>query len=148
MGESLGEDDLQASLFMELLMPDAGCEVLASYDHRYWGEYAAVTENAYGCGKAMYIGCGLSEKLLRKLLAHAAEEAGIDYPAGTSFPVIVRKGTNDAGHIVTYYLNYSPEDVTVKNSTGGTELLSGRYVEKNEKLALGSWEFAIVETEA
>lgn len=148
MGESLGEDDLQASLFMELLMPDAGCEVLASYDHRYWGEYAAVTENAYGRGKAMYIGCGLSEKLLRKLLAHAAEEAGIDYPAGTSFPVIVRKGTNDAGHIVTYYLNYSPEDVTVKNSTGGTELLSGRYVEKNEKLALGSWEFAIVETEA
>lgn len=148
MGESLGEDDLQASLFMELLMPDEGCEVLASYDHKYWGDYAAVTENAYGCGKAMYIGCGLPEKLLRRLLAHAAEEAGIDYPEGISFPVIVRKGTNDAGHIVTYYLNYSPEDVTVKNSTGGTELLSGRYVEKNEKLALGSWEFAIVETEA
>jgi len=146
--DGLSEENLQASLFMELLMPDEGCEVLASYDHRYWGEYAAVTENAYGRGKAMYIGCGLSEKLLRKLLAHAAEEAGIDYPAGISFPVIVRKGTNDAGHIVTYYLNYSPEDVTVKNSTGGTELLSGRYVEKNEKLALGSWEFAIIETEA
>lgn len=147
MGESLGEDDLQASLFMELLMPDAGCEVLASYDHRYWGEYAAVTENAYGRGKAMYIGCGLPEKLLRRLLAHAAEEAGIDYPEGISFPVIVRKGTNDAGHTVTYYLNYSPDDVTADCAGSGTELLDGRYVEKDEKLTLGGWELAIVETD-
>ena len=145
--DGLSEENLQASLFMELLMPDEGCEVLASYDHKYWGEYAAVTENAYGCGKAMYIGCGLPEKLLRRLLAHAAEEAGIDYPEGISFPVIVRKGTNDAGHTVTYYLNYSPDDVTADCAGSGTELLGSRHVEKNEKLTLGGWEFAIVETD-
>ena len=146
--DGLSEEDLQPSLFMELLMPDEGCEVLASYDHKYWGEYAAVTENAYGRGKAMYIGCGLSEKLLRRLLAHAAEETGIDYPEGISFPVIVRRGTNDAGHTIAYYFNYSPDDVSVRNGAGsGTELFTGRTVAENEEMTLNGWQFAIVEME-
>ena len=45
-----------AKVFMELLMPQEA-EVLASYDHYNWKEYAAITKNHYEKGTAIYIGC-------------------------------------------------------------------------------------------
>ena len=42
--------------WMELLLPDTA-RTLAAYDHPQWGNFAAVTENSFGNGKAIYIGC-------------------------------------------------------------------------------------------
>ena len=61
---------------MELVKPE-GADVLVSYDHYAWKDYAAVTRNHYGKGIAQYLGCKTSEKYLQKLLADAMKEAGI-----------------------------------------------------------------------
>ena len=45
-----------ANVFMELLVSE-GAEVLASYEHYNWKDYAAITRNHYGKGLAVYIGC-------------------------------------------------------------------------------------------
>ena len=47
-----------ANVFMELLVSE-GAEVLASYEHYNWKDYAAITRNHYGKGQAVYIGLSL-----------------------------------------------------------------------------------------
>lgn len=42
----------EVKVFMELLMPQEA-EVLVSYDHYNWNEYAAITKNHYGKGIAI-----------------------------------------------------------------------------------------------
>lgn len=37
--------------FLECLRPE-GCEVLLSYQHKNWRQYAAAKETAYGIGRA------------------------------------------------------------------------------------------------
>ncbi|MFQ7553007.1 MAG: beta-galactosidase trimerization domain-containing protein [Blautia marasmi] len=46
---------------MELLVSE-GAEVLASYEHYNWKDYAAITRNHYGKGQAVYIGCMTDEE--------------------------------------------------------------------------------------
>lgn len=52
-GKIIGTSDAcEVKTFMELLIPDSA-EVLASYEHYNWKEYAAITKNHYGNGVAV-----------------------------------------------------------------------------------------------
>lgn len=146
---------LQAELFMELLIPDRGTTVLYSYEHPFWGEYAAAVEGRFGNGRAVYIGCKTSEPVLRVILRHAAEEAGIRIPA-LSWPVTMRKGINDYGRQVIYFLNYSGESRSfIYSLPDGVRLLSSeaaapdvfRAVHTDDVLTLAPWGVEIIETE-
>lgn len=55
-----------ANVFMELLVSE-GAEVLASYEHYNWKDYAAITRNHYGKGQAVYIGCMTDEETLKSV---------------------------------------------------------------------------------
>ena len=57
------DEEAEAKVFMELLMPQEA-EVLASYDHYNWKEYAAITKNHYRKGTAIYIGCMTDDNTL------------------------------------------------------------------------------------
>ena len=81
-------------------------EVLASYDHYNWKEYAAITKNHYGKGTAIYIGCMTDDNTLKAVLTEALNSAEVEIPE-YSWPVIVRKGINDLNKCVRYILNYS-----------------------------------------
>mgnify|MGYP000967367279 FL=1 len=96
-----------AKVFMELLMPQEA-EVLASYDHYNWKEYAAITKNHYEKGTAIYIGCMTDDNTLKAVITEALRSAELELPE-YRWPVIVRKGTNDLGKCVRYILNYSTE---------------------------------------
>lgn len=158
-GSQIPESDdlLKAELFMELLIPDQGT-VLYSYDHPYWKDYAAVVENDCGKGKAIYIGCKVSEPVLRKILNHAANEAGISLLDGITWPVIVRQGTNDLGKKLAYFLNYSADTQTVSYPfKDGTRLLPkpaernsdnqnpAPAISQGEDLTLKPWGVQIIE---
>ena len=146
-----GTADEQAELFMELVKPE-GAEVLASYDHYAWKDYAAVTRNHYGKGTAQYLGCKTSEKYLQKLLADAMKEAGIaDAVQNTEFPVIVRRMKDENGKTVWFYFNYShtPAEVVYIGADGEYLMKENRTfpgidVAAGEKLALGSWDVQII----
>ena len=138
------DEEAEAKVFMELLMPQEA-EVLASYDHYNWKEYAAITKNHYGKGTAIYIGCMTDDNTLKAVLTEALNSAEVEIPE-YSWPVIVRKGTNDLGKCVRYILNYSAEEQKVAyHGADGTELFSEESVQDGESIAVLPWDLKVVE---
>lgn len=144
-GKIIGDcDQGKAEVFMELLVPGEA-EVLAAYDHYNWNGYAAVTKNSYGRGKAVYLGCMTDKNTLEKVLEDILHDAMAEVPE-ERFPVIVRKGRNDFGKTVRYYLNYSASDQTVKyRFPVGTELLSKTEIQSQEDIRIPVWGVKIIE---
>ena len=144
-GTAKGADEkAEAKVFMELLMPQEA-EVLAPYDHYNWKEYAAITKNHYGKGTAIYIGCMTDNNTLKAVLTEALNSAEVEIPE-YSWPVIVRKGTNDLGKCVRYILNYSAEEQKVTyHGADGTELFSEESVQDGEMITVLSWDLKVVE---
>ena len=138
------DEEAEAKVFMELLMPQEA-EVLASYDHYNWKEYAAITKNHYRKGTAIYIGCMTDDNTLKAVLTEAFNSAEVEIPE-YSWPVIVRKGTNDLGKCVRYILNYSAEaQNVVYHGADGTELFSEESVQDGESITVLPWNLKIVE---
>ena len=138
------DEKAEAKVFMELLMPQEA-EVLASYDHYNWKEYAAITKNHYGKGTAIYIGCMTDDNTLKAVLTEALNSAEVEIPE-YSWPVIVRKGINDLNKCVRYILNYSAEEQNViYHGANGTELFSEESVQDGESITVLPWNLKIVE---
>ena len=138
------DEKAEAKVFMELLMPQEA-EVLASYDHYNWKEYAAITKNHYGKGTAIYIGCMTDDNTLKAVLTEALNSAEVEIPE-YSWPVIVRKGINDLNKCVRYILNYSAEEQNViYHGANGTELFSEESVQDGKSIAVLPWNLKIVE---
>ena len=148
-GEIAAEDGSdRAEVFMELLIPE-GAEVLASYAHYNWNRYAAVTRNHCEKGYAYHIGCMTEEGFLKKVFMRALEDAGIRRETECEFPLIVRKGVNDLGKTVRFYLNYSgQEQAEVPVCADGRDLLSGDEIRKEERMTIPAWGLRIVEEES
>ena len=138
------DEKAEAKVFMELLMPQEA-EVLASYDHYNWKEYAAITKNHYGKGTAIYIGCMTDDNTLKAVLTEALNSAEVEIPE-YSWPVIVRKGINDLNKCVRYILNYSAEEQNVVyHGANGTELFSEESVQDGDTVTVLPWNLKIVE---
>lgn len=138
------DEEAEAKVFMELLMPQEA-EVLASYDHYNWKEYAAITKNHYRKGTAIYIGCMTDDNTLKAVLTEALNSAEVEIPE-YSWPVIIRKGTNDLGKCVRYILNYSAEEQNVVyHGADGTELFSEESVQDGDTVTVLPWNLKIVE---
>lgn len=138
--------------WMELLIPTTA-QVLASYDHSQWKEYAAITRNQYGNGTATYLGCYFEDKaLLKALIRSICIQAQIEIPK-EAYPVIIRKGVNDLGKEIIYYFNYSHTPCTVTYHGKDAALLlqsksdaGSVTVSDGTSLTLQDWDFLILET--
>ncbi|MGO4530650.1 beta-galactosidase [Paenibacillus sp. 2TAF8] len=142
----VGEEHNQVHTWMELITPTTA-EVLAWYDHPHWGEYAAITQNNYGKGKATYVGCYTSAAVIRKVLERVMKDAGVwGADQELAFPLIVKSGVNDQGQTIRYYFNYSDEPASFHNPHGeGTELLSGDSIATGQEIELERWGIRIIE---
>ncbi|MCM1133959.1 MAG: beta-galactosidase [Clostridium sp.] len=138
--------DKSVKIFMELLNPDTA-QVLASYDHPNWKRYAAATRNRYGKGTATYLGCWTSNEMLSEILEDTLKEAGIwDESRTVKFPMIIKRGINDFGKRITYYLNYSSDTrQAVHAGENGVELISGKAVKSGERIEIEPWGVKVVE---
>lgn len=147
-GETFGCPDNEVKVFMELVNPE-GAKVLASYDHYNWKRYAAVTRNSFGKGTATYLGCVTSDGMLREILADVLREAGLwTADQEVEFPVIIKRGINQEGKQIVYYLNYSASEQTVAHRDGGgVELTKKEKVAQGDTLTIGPWDLRIVEWE-
>lgn len=136
--------EAKAKTFMELLISE-GAEVLAYYDHYNWKEYAAITKNHYGKGTAVYLGCMTDQVTLKAVIRDVLQNAQVEIPV-YSYPVIMRKGTNQFGKNVKYFFNYSANEQSIpfvyKN---GVELLSETRIETRETLDIPAWGVKIIE---
>ena len=134
--------DCPVSDWMELLRPTTA-EALAVYRHPVWGGRPAVTRNRFGAGEAVYLGCCFAADGLEGLLEALLPGWGIALPE-ERFPLIVRRGVNQLGRAITYYLNYSGQARRCPCS-GGVELLSEAPLAPGDTLELPAWGTAIVE---
>lgn len=133
-----------ANVFMELLVSE-GAEVLASYEHYNWKDYAAITRNHYGKGQAVYNGCMTDEETLKSVYKAVLPEADVEIPE-YHYPIIVRKGLNDLGKTVCYFLNYSGMELEMPyDYKNGIELLENTAVENGTALQMPAWGVKIVE---
>ena len=103
-GEFAGVRD-QGGIFRELLETQ-GAEVLLGYDDPFYKDFAAVTRVARGKGSVYYLGCGLEEELLTKVLEKAAREQGISSePSAPGVEVVCRGSGSEALRMV---MNHNP----------------------------------------
>jgi beta-galactosidase len=139
-------DGNRVQYWAEFLMPEHA-KTLATYDHPFFGKWAAITENQFGTGTLLYEGTYLSDVLQTAVIKHAVEEAGLggtdqQLPAA----VHVQHGVNRLSKRVHYYFNYSGSEVKVSYAYGnGTNLLDGKLVAHAQEMTLPPWDLAIVE---
>lgn len=156
-----------AQSLIELLNADADTEVLASYGHYAWKDYAAVTRHAFGKGDAEWIATLLDADSIRAVMREAVEHAGVAV-AGTALAgqISVRQGVNALGENVTYLLNYSADEVTVASPVAGEVVVApvviatdgnideaataevvlkeGTAVKEGDPLAIGRWNVVVI----
>lgn len=136
------------STMMELLTP-VTAKVLARYDHPYWKEYAAITQNEYGKGSATYIGCFPTEEVYAEVFKQVLKKANLwGANQEIAFPLITRSGINQEGKEIHYYFNYSMEKASVQYPyNSGVELLTKTPIDTNEWRSIEPWGVLIIETE-
>ena len=142
----VGADENKVSYWAEFLMSEHA-KPLAFYDHPFFGQWPAITENQYGSGRLVYEGTYLSDALQKAILRDALQKAGLAGPDQDAPAAIhIQHGTNRMGHRVHYYFNYSGSSVEVPYTNGaGTNLLTGDKVGHDQKLAIPAWGIAIIE---
>ena len=87
-----------------------------------------------------------AEGLLARILEKALEDAGLSVPEGSGFPLIIRKGINDFGKTVYFYLNYADQEQKVQYGyADGTDLLTGAAVRTGEYFTVPAWDLKMIE---
>jgi beta-galactosidase len=139
-------DDSRVSVWADMLVAE-GAQVLARYDHHFFGRYPAITRNAFGKGTLTYEGTVLSDALQEKVLLDILGRAGLTGPDQELPPSVrLRQGLSPAGRHLRYYLNYSPSPQSFTYPHGaGTDLLTGQSIENGQQVTLGPWDLVIVE---
>jgi beta-galactosidase len=138
--------DNQALYWAEFLIPEHA-KAIAYYDHPFFGQWPAITENEFGSGTLLYEGTYLSTKLQTAVLRGSLEKLGLTGP-DQQLPVSVhvQHGVNRLGKRLHYYFNYSGAEVKVSYAyAAGNNLLDGKPVGKAAELALAPWDLAIIE---
>jgi beta-galactosidase len=132
--------------FMELLNPTSA-QVLAYYDHRHWGDYAAITHNQYGKGTCTYIGFYPSQEVVEKVIKFVLNNIPTIEQENVVFPVITKKGKNELGHDIRFYFNYSDELVTFTYPhSSGRDLITNKKVNNGDLFKLEPWDLIIIES--
>ncbi|MFT4192930.1 MAG: beta-galactosidase [Comamonas sp.] len=142
----IGDRRVQASHCYELLSPDVGTEVLATWDSRFIAGSAAVTARAVGRGHVLYVGTYVTDDVAEALIPKFLELAGVTpllqgLPAGVE--VTLREGE---GHTLMFLQNTRAEAVKLASVPAGVELIGNRAHEGGE-LNLEPYGCAVVQLE-
>lgn len=142
--ELKGISDQPVQYWAELLTPTTG-KALATYNHPYWGEYAAITENTFGKGKAFYAGSYLNEKSISELYKYVLKETNLwTARQEQRFPIINKQLMTKDDETLDFYFNYSQEDQTVTfKSESGSEIEDGTNMTSGDTFTLKPWSFKV-----
>ena len=132
--------------WMELLKPTTA-EVIANYDHPYWGRYAAITQNKFKKGMATYVGAMMSKSLTKALVKDCLLKANLLDEDLIEYPIIKKHGTNALGKKIRYYFNYS---ATEKQFTYAYDkafnLHTSDFVSEGDEITIPAWGVVILES--
>ena len=149
-------DGAKAQFMLELLNPAADT-VSVSYEHKYWGSYAGITQHAFGSGTAFYIGTYLDKAAMKPVLKKAAQKMRTlpeqytnpvmkDAQEEFGFPLILRSGVNAEGNKLHYVMNYSEEDMAVRMPYAHVkDLVTGTEYQQGDELKLKDWDVCVLQ---
>jgi beta-galactosidase len=95
----------------EMIQPEHS-KVLATYDHPFFGRWAAITENQFGEGTLTYEGTWLSDELQKKVLLRVLQESGLVGVDQHPPTVRVKHGINAGGKAIHYLINYGASETS------------------------------------
>lgn len=146
---TLDSKDEEINGWMELIQTTTA-KTLASYDSLYWNQYSAITENKYGNGCGIYVGCHVSAHVVKSILRHAAllsnsSSIQLILNSKITYPLVVKLGINNLGQRVRYIMNYSENVYEIASPfSKSRELISNVNVETSQKLKIEPWEILIL----
>jgi beta-galactosidase len=118
-------------------------EVLAAYQHRHLGRWAAVTTRAAGAGRITVVGTVPDQDLAAALVRWLVPDAVGGWTAGDS--VTVSTSTDPTAGIRLHLVhNWSWEEATACATSAVTDLLEGRRYAPGEAIALGPWDVRLL----
>ena len=127
--------DGAAGVWVDVIEPGDGTEVLARYGDGYYAGRAAVTRRAVGKGSVVYVGCDLDGEGLASLLAPLAREAGATSlrerylaEAPSCVEVALRGNEGLSGGGVLFLLNHGDRAVRIGLKREARDLLAGTPV--------------------
>lgn len=138
--------DCQIHDWMELLETSPDTEVLAKYNHPYWGQYSAITSNHYGKGSTTYIGCHISPSVLEKIYQYIFQKPQLSHlKSAHNFPLIIKHGTNSQNENLRFYFNYSSTPIEVAfDAKKGRNLLENHVVYHGDILHIKDWGVIVI----
>lgn len=86
-------------------------EVLFQYEDAFYKEYAAVTRKRVKAGCVYYIGCGLEQDIIKRLMECIMDESGIQGRVLAEGVEFVCRG--DGEQMIKMYINHNASDVIV-----------------------------------
>ncbi|MET0740317.1 MAG: beta-galactosidase trimerization domain-containing protein, partial [Candidatus Nanopelagicales bacterium] len=127
------------------LIPDSAT-VLARYQHPHLREFAAVTTNPFGKGRATYVGTvpdrALSASLAKWLAAVSLDED--PWRSARPASVTCTSSTTPAGQVVRFVHNWGWEQAAFVLPTAVRDVLSRAELDAGDRLALGSWDVRVL----
>ncbi len=134
----LAFEDVVASteLWHELLQPDAGTEVIATWQGRHLTGRAAVTLRRHGRGAVLYVGTYFTTEVVAAL-DPVLKKLGVLKSLEITVPGIETVVRSGAGKRVRFLINHNKTPTLVKLPTPGRELISDAPVAGEIELAAG-----------
>lgn len=132
-------DDASATLWADgLVARDA--EVLAGYDHPWFGTFAAVAEHPHGAGTVTTVGTVPSPELAAALVARLVPHPIADVLAPErALPVTVSSGRTGAGSRAWFVFNWGWEPQLVTLAAAVTDAETGEHLAAGSELSLPAW---------
>ena len=137
-----GGQSYRALALADVLAPEGEAQTLLTYADHYYAGRAAVTENAYGQGRCIYLGTVLDDAGTRDVLrAWVAAPAGLSCLEGLADSVEISHRVKGEQRY-TFYLNHSAAPAEVELAVPGVDLLSGQPVEG--RVEIGGFDLMII----
>ncbi|MFT8995670.1 beta-galactosidase [Lentilactobacillus hilgardii] len=146
--ELSGIDQQPVKYWMELLTTTTG-KALATYNHPYWGKYAAITENQYGKGNAFYAGSYLNQQSITDLYKYILKKIGLwTSRQEQKFPIINKQLITKDNTVLDFYFNYSNQEQTVTYcSKNGQSIMNDLSEKQGDTFTLKPWGLQVFKAE-
>ncbi len=122
-----------------------GAEVLATYEHPRFADFAAVTSKASGIGRVTLVGCVPNLSLASSIISWASPVAASnELVEGAQLPVYVASGATTKGKRVSFAFNWGwqPQELTL--AVKALDPISGESLEAGKKILLTGWSTRIL----
>jgi beta-galactosidase len=137
--EGFNASGMQATQWADSLLVD-NAEVLATYQHPFFGAYPAITTNQYGKGRATYIGT-LPNHEMNKAISQWLQELHPLPPIPSSNNPAIRTNFATArdGKRLHFVFNWGWESAEVNIPSASSSLINGKKISSGETVLLEGW---------